>query len=91
MNGRTVSEAIEGQRRYDVVVRFDDASRGSLDALKNVTIDTPSDAQIPASAIATIEDIPGPNQVLRENTQHNEWGGADVPPFSERLPRETAS
>ncbi|HXG86309.1 MAG TPA: efflux RND transporter permease subunit [Pyrinomonadaceae bacterium] len=69
LNGRTVSEAIEGQRRYDVVVRFDDASRGSLDALKNVTIDTPSGAQIPASAIATIEEIPGPNQVLRENTQ----------------------
>jgi CzcA family heavy metal efflux pump len=69
LNGRTVSEAIEGQRRYDVVVRFDDTSRGSLDALKNVTIDTPSGAQIPASAIATIEEIPGPNQVLRENTQ----------------------
>jgi CzcA family heavy metal efflux pump len=69
LNGRKVSEAIEGQRRYDVVVRFDDASRGSLDALKNVTIDTPSGAQIPASAIATIEEIPGPNQVLRENTQ----------------------
>ncbi len=69
LNGRTVSEAIEGQRRYDVVVRFDDTSRGSLDALKNVTIDTPSGAQIPASAIAAIEEIPGPNQVLRENTQ----------------------
>ncbi|MDQ3711990.1 MAG: efflux RND transporter permease subunit [Acidobacteriota bacterium] len=69
LNGKTVSEAIEEQRRYDVVVRFDDTSRGSLDALKNVTIDTPSGAQIPASAIATIEEIPGPNQVLRENTQ----------------------
>jgi CzcA family heavy metal efflux pump len=69
LNGRTVSEAIEGQRRYDVVVRFDDNTRGNLDALHNVTIDTPSGAQIPASAVATIEEIPGPNQVLRENTQ----------------------
>ena len=35
LNGRKVSEAVEGQRRYDVVVRFDDASRNSLDALKS--------------------------------------------------------
>ncbi len=69
LNGKKVSEAVEGQRRYDVIVRFDDASRGNLDALKNVTIDTPQGAQIPVSAVADIERIPGPNQVLRENTQ----------------------
>lgn len=52
-----------------MVVRFDDASRNSLDALKNVTIDTPQGTQIPVSAVATIENLPGPNQVLRENTK----------------------
>jgi CzcA family heavy metal efflux pump len=69
LNGRKVSEAVEGQRRYDVVVRFDNASRGSLDALRNATIATPQGTQIPVSAVADIELIPGPNQVLRENTQ----------------------
>ncbi len=69
LNGKKVSEAVEGQRRYDVVVRFDDASRDSLDALRRVTIDTPQGTQIPVSAVADIERIPGPNQVLRENTQ----------------------
>lgn len=69
LNGRKVSEAVEGQRRYDVIVRFDDASRGNLDALKNVTVDTPQGTQIPVSAVATIEKLPGPNQVLRENTK----------------------
>ncbi len=69
LNGRKVSEAVEGQRRYDVIVRFDDTSRGNLDALKNVTVDTPQGTQIPVSAVATIEKLPGPNQVLRENTK----------------------
>ncbi len=69
LNGKRVSEAVEGQRRYDVVVRYDDQSRGNLDALKGVTIDTPQGTQIPASAVAEIEYIPGPNQVLRENSQ----------------------
>lgn len=69
LNGQRVSQAIEGARRYDVVVRFDDASRNSLDALRNATVDTPQGAQIPVSAVATIENLPGPNQILRENTQ----------------------
>jgi Cu/Ag efflux pump CusA len=69
LNGRTVSQAIEGARRYDVVVRFDDRSRNSLDALRNATVDTPQGTQIPVSAVATIENLPGPNQILRENTQ----------------------
>lgn len=83
LNGRTVSQAIEGARRYDVVVRFDDASRNSLDALKNVTIDTPQGTQIPISAVATIENLPGPNQILRENTKRRivvsaNTGGRDL-------------
>ncbi len=69
LNGRTVSEAVEGQRRFDVVVRFADAARNNLDALRNVTVDTPQGTQIPVSAVATIENLPGPNQVLRENTK----------------------
>lgn len=69
LNGRKVSEAIEGQRRYDVVVRYDDASRSNLDALKAATVDTPSGVQIPVSAVANIVERPGPNQILRENTR----------------------
>lgn len=69
LNGRTVSEAIEGSRRYDVVVRFDDSSRNSLEALKTATIDTPQGTQIPVSAVAEIENLPGPNQILRENAK----------------------
>lgn len=83
LNGKKVSEAIEGARRYDVVVRFDDASRNSLDALRNATVDTPSGAQIPVSAVATIENLPGPNQILRENTKRRivvsaNTGGRDL-------------
>ena len=78
LNGRTVSQALDGARRYDVVIRFDEASRGSLDALKNVTIDTPNGTQIPISAVATIENLPGPNQILRENTKRRIVIGSNV-------------
>ncbi len=78
LNGRTVSQALDGARRYDVVVRFDDASRSSLDALKNVTIDAPNGTQIPISAVATIENLPGPNQILRENSKRRIVIGSNV-------------
>ena len=78
LNGRTVSQAIDGSRRYDVVVRFDEASRNSLDALRRVTVDTPQGTQIPISAVATIENLPGPNQILRENTKRRIVIGANV-------------
>ncbi len=69
LNGKKVSEAVEGQRRFDVVIRFADEARNSLDGLRSVTVDTPNGTQIPVSAVATIENLPGPNQVLRENTK----------------------
>jgi CzcA family heavy metal efflux pump len=83
LNGKRVSEAIEGARRYDVVVRFDDPSRNSLDALRNVTIDAPNGTQIPVSAVAGIENLPGPNQILRENAKRrivisSNTGGRDL-------------
>jgi Cu/Ag efflux pump CusA len=78
LNGRTVSQAIDGARRYDVVVRFDEASRNSLDALQNVTIDTPQGTQIPISAVAVVESLPGPNQILREDTKRRIVVGANV-------------
>ena len=69
LNGKKVSEIVEGQKRYDVIVRFNDDARNSLDALKNTTIDAPGGGQIPASQIARIETLPAPNQVLRENSK----------------------
>lgn len=69
LNGQVVSEVIEGQRRFDLIVRLEDKYRDNLDSIKNITINTPSGVQIPVSSIADITEEPGPNQVLRENTK----------------------
>lgn len=69
LNGKKVSEALEGQRRFDVIVRFDSENRDTLAAIKNITIDTSANVQIPITAVANIVTEPGPNQILRENTQ----------------------
>lgn len=43
MNGRTVSQVLQGQRAFDLVVRLDEPYRGDLDYLKRLLIRLPTE------------------------------------------------
>jgi heavy-metal exporter, HME family len=66
-NGRRVSQIIEGNRRFDVVMRLGDQDR-STTGLGDLLIATPS-GHVPLRLLADIEETDGPNQIQRENTQ----------------------
>jgi len=66
-NGRTVSQIVEGNRRFDVVMRLSDQDR-STTGLEDLLIATPN-GHVPLRMIASVEETDGPNQVLRENGQ----------------------
>jgi Cu/Ag efflux pump CusA len=68
-NGEAVSQVLENQRTYDVVVRFDDASRQSVETIASTLIDTPVGAKVPLNQIAEIRVDQGPNTINRENVQ----------------------
>jgi CzcA family heavy metal efflux pump len=68
-NGEAVSQVLEDQRTYDVVVRLDDASRQSVDTIASTLIDTPSGAKVPISQVAEVRVDQGPNTINRENVQ----------------------
>jgi CzcA family heavy metal efflux pump len=82
--GRTVSRVLQGPYAFDLVVRYDDASRADLDAIRQTRIETPSGAWIPLEALAAIDRDVGPNQISRENGQRkrvvmcNVGGDADL-------------
>ncbi|MEY8877656.1 MAG: efflux RND transporter permease subunit, partial [Leptothrix sp. (in: b-proteobacteria)] len=65
IEGDKLTQIIEGNRRFDLVLRLPDADRG-LRGLQNLLIDTPR-GRLPLSALATVEDGDGPNQISREN------------------------
>jgi CzcA family heavy metal efflux pump len=67
--GAKVSEMIDGQRRYDIVVKFTDDARRDASALKDLLIDTPSGAKVPLKAVADVLEATGPNTINRENVQ----------------------
>ncbi len=66
-NGKIVSQVLEGQRLFGLKIWLDESSRHNLDLIKQTFIDTPDGARIPISDLATIEEIPGPNAIIREN------------------------
>lgn len=65
--GAKVTEVLDGQRRYDVVVKLQDEYRLDEEAMAGVLIDTQSGVKVPLGAVADIFASKGPNQVLREN------------------------
>lgn len=67
--GEVVGRILEGQESYDLVVRFDDASRGSLERIANARIDTPTGQQVPLGVLADVRNDRGPNTISRENVQ----------------------
>ncbi|MFC1458322.1 MULTISPECIES: efflux RND transporter permease subunit [Microvirga] len=66
-NGRTVSQIVEGSRRFDVVMRLSDQDR-STTGLGDLLIATPT-GHVPLRMIAAVQETDGPNQLLRENGQ----------------------
>lgn len=69
IGGMPVSQVIEGQRRFDIVVKLPESSRGSIASIKQLLIDTPQGTLVPLSQVATVRAEEGPSQVSREDAQ----------------------
>jgi len=66
-NGRVVSQIVEGNRRFDVVMRLSDENR-STTGLQDLLVSTPQ-GFVPLRLLAAVEESDGPNQILRESGQ----------------------
>jgi HME family heavy-metal exporter len=81
-NGRVVSKVLDGNRRFDVVLKLENERR-STQGLGDLLIETPV-GWIPVRQIAEVVETDGPNQILRENGRRrvvvlaNVDGGADM-------------
>jgi CzcA family heavy metal efflux pump len=67
--GTTTSQVYEGDRRHDLVVRYDSKYRSDLESIRKSLIDTPSGGAIPLEMVADIHIDRGPNYISRENVQ----------------------
>lgn len=69
LNGRVVTELINGARVFDLVLRLNQESRTDLDALPDMPIELPGGERVPLSAVAQVYKAAGPNTIKRENAR----------------------
>lgn len=67
--GKSAGEIYEGQRYFELIVRFNKVFRKDFNALKSALIRTPSGGSVPLSELAKIQSVSSPNRISRENVQ----------------------
>jgi len=67
LEGEVVSQIIQGQRRYDLLVRVAEEHRGDIKQIRDLKMGTPNRARVPLRAIADIHYAKGANTINREN------------------------
>ena len=67
IHGRTVSQIIDGQRTFDLLLRLDEPYRRDLDNLHRVPLELPNGIRIPLEAVASVYEAAGPNTINRED------------------------
>ena len=77
-NGKQVSQIIEGQQSFDLIIRVNDTVRSNIEQIRNTPIATAGGALIPLSQIATVELENSINIINHENTQRRIVVSANV-------------
>jgi HME family heavy-metal exporter len=65
IDGERVTQVIEGNRRFNLMLRLPESAR-SVDGLRHLLIDTPN-GRVPLEKLAAIEESDGPNQISRDD------------------------
>jgi Cu/Ag efflux pump CusA len=69
IGGQTVSDVYEEEKRFPLVLRYNDETRGTTESIRNAMIDTYDGKKVPLSFVADIESSSGPSSINRENVK----------------------
>ena len=84
VGGRTAGLVFEGDRRFQIVVRLNDALRNDIAALEDLPVPLPhtnpnaASSSVPLRTLATFEQTEGANQISRENGKRRVVATAEV-------------
>ena len=76
IGGKSTGEVFDGEKRFDLTVRFKEDARNNVDVIKNILVSAPNgsslpirQAGIPLSQLADVYIEEGPSQISRERSQ----------------------
>lgn len=67
VGGAPVTQVIQGDRRFDLTVRYPDANRSSVEAIRNILVPTTDSSRIPLGQIADVSVRNGSFMIYRED------------------------
>lgn len=76
--GMTAGTVFEGEKQFDLVVRFAEPFRKDIQHLEQASIQLPNGGSVPLSELATISYSKGPAKISRDNTNRRVVIGVNV-------------
>lgn len=67
IGGKVISEVFEGQRRFDITIRYPENIRNDFNKINNIPVNLPNGSFIPLKRVANIIPEEGPREIQREN------------------------
>jgi len=67
IGGKAIGKLYDGDRRFDIVVRYSPEYRASIDAIRNMEVASPTGGRIPMSELASIRLVDGPTIIQRQD------------------------
>jgi cobalt-zinc-cadmium resistance protein CzcA len=69
LGGQTVGTLVEGNRRFDIVVRLNEADRENLETIRALPVRVGEAGMLPLGAVADIERVKTVSPILRDSAQ----------------------
>lgn len=76
--GQTAGKVFEGERQFDLVVRFEEGFRKDISNLENASVQVPTGGFVPLSELAKITYTKGPAKISRDDTRRRVVIGVNV-------------
>ena len=67
IGGQAITQVFEGEKHFDLTVRWLEPFRSNIHAIRDITVPTPDGANIPLAQLASIVEENGPSIIYRED------------------------
>lgn len=69
IGGGSIGKLIDGEKRFDIVVRYSSYYRKSVESIRSMQVPAPNGARIPLADLAELKIVDGPTLIQRENNE----------------------
>jgi len=66
VGGKAISQVLQGEQRYDLVVRYQETYRDTKEAIENIRLLSPSGERVSVAQLARVEVRDGASEIYRE-------------------------